>query len=311
MTRFEHGYALLIGVGATRDPKLALPATVADMLALRDVLTNAELCGYPDNADHLRLLRDAEATRANILDGLTWLKTQAEHDPDATVIVYYSGHGGMLADPHRYVLFPFETNQYALPNSTLSARDFSTALKAIPAKRLLTMLDCCHAEGMATAKDAPQIAGTFKSINMSEEQIELLKQGEGRAVFTSSRGQQKSYWRPELGKSLYTHHLLEALQGAANKPGDDAVRLSHLMTHLSAHVPESARQIGKEQTPFFDMATEDFPVALLRGGKGLSGSGWQDVHSIPETRSNKPSVAQTAGDNSIQINRARDVTITK
>jgi len=31
--------------------------------------------------------------------------------------------------------------------------------------------------------------------------------------------------------------------------------------------------LSKEQTPFFDTATEDFPVALLRGGKGLSGVG--------------------------------------
>ena len=41
------------------------------------------------------------------------------------------------------------------------------------------------------------------------------------------------------------------------------------MTHLGKTVLESARSIGKEQTPFFDTATEDFPVALLCGGKGL------------------------------------------
>jgi hypothetical protein len=32
--------------------------------------------------------------------------------------------------------------------------------------------------------------------------------------------------------------------------------------------------MGKEQTPFFDAATEDFPVALLLGGKGLSGASY-------------------------------------
>ena len=34
---------------------------------------------------------------------------------------------------------------------------------------------------------------------------------------------------------------------------------------------------GREQTPFFDAATEDFPVALLRGGKGLPKGGWTRI----------------------------------
>jgi len=309
MTRFEHGYALLIGVGTTHDPKLALPATVADMLALRAVLTDADLCGYPDNADHLRLLCNADATRDNILDGLTWLKTQAERDPDATVIVYYSGHGGLLTDTHDYVLLPYETDRDDLAGSTLSAQAFTAALRAIPAKRLLTMLDCCHAEGMATAKDA-DFSDDFLSVGVSKGIIADLKQGEGRAVFTSSKGQQKSYLRADGRKSLYTHHLLEALHGAANKPGDDMVRLSHLMTHLSATVPESARQIGKEQTPFFDMATEDFPVALLRGGKGLSGVNAQKPAKKPSRRrANQTNINQHSRDHNIQIGHAEQVII--
>ncbi len=56
------------------------------------------------------------------------------------------------------------------------------------------------------------------------------------------------------------------------------VRISHLMNYLGKTVPESAQQLYKEeQTPFFDFATEDFPVALLRGGKGLPQEGWDNV----------------------------------
>ncbi|NEP89940.1 MAG: hypothetical protein F6K18_25680 [Okeania sp. SIO2C2] len=50
------------------------------------------------------------------------------------------------------------------------------------------------------------------------------------------------------------------------------------MNHVSKTVPESAQQLGKEQTPIFDFSqTEDFPVALLRGGKGLPEGGWEEV----------------------------------
>ena len=46
------------------------------------------------------------------------------------------------------------------------------------------------------------------------------------------------------------------------------------MSHLGKAVPESALALCEaEQTPFFDTATEDFPVALLLGGKGLPKGG--------------------------------------
>ncbi len=52
------------------------------------------------------------------------------------------------------------------------------------------------------------------------------------------------------------------------------------MTHLARTVPESAlRERGAEQVPFFDLATEDFPLALLRGGKGLPSGGWRAAES--------------------------------
>ena len=68
---FIHGYALLIGVGRCVYAPWSLPVTVQDMQALRAVLADPDLCGYP--ADHIRLLHDDGATRQTILDGLAWL----------------------------------------------------------------------------------------------------------------------------------------------------------------------------------------------------------------------------------------------
>jgi hypothetical protein len=73
---------------------------------------------------------------------------------------------------------------------------------------------------------------------------------------------------------MFTYHVLEALQGAGNRPGDARVKVSNLMHHLGKAVPQSAASMGVEQTPFFKFETEDFPVALLRGGKGLPAGGW-------------------------------------
>ena len=283
--RFSHGYALLIGVGESAYPKWSLPVTVRDVQALRAMLVDAALCGYPDDEDHVRLLHDAGATRQAILNGLAWLRDRANADAEATVVVYYSGHGWLDEGTGQYYLVAHDVEPVDVPGSTLAAQVFGEALRGIRARRLLVAMDCCHAEGMATAKDKPalKLPAGLAEASLPEGVAGELKQGEGRAVLASCRGSQRSWVRPDGTLSLYTHHLLEALQGAGNRPGDTLVRVSSLMGHLGQAVPASARRLCQaEQTPFFDAATEDFPVAVLRGGKGLPAGGWQAMRAEAE-----------------------------
>ncbi|MBN2267718.1 MAG: caspase family protein [Candidatus Babeliaceae bacterium] len=276
-SKFTHGYALLIGVGQSAYAPASLPVAVKDIQALYRILIDSELCGYPDNDQHIRLLHDAGATRAAILDGLAWLKTQAVADLAATIIVYYSGHGWLDQSTDQYYLIPHDIG-FNIAGSALPAEAFSKALHDIPARRLLVFIDSCHAEGMATAKE--MMPPGFVSAALPKGLSSTLKQGEGRAVFTSSRGDQSSWIRPDGTMSIYTYHLIEALQGASNKPGDVRVHVSNLMNHLAKAVPDSARTLCQaEQVPFFDTAAEDFPVAMLRGGKGLPAAGWNAVES--------------------------------
>ena len=265
---FTHGYALLIGVGNTADPGYSLPVTVKDAQALKAVLTDANFCAYPNTPDRVRLLQNQGATRNTILDGLDWLKECAEADPDATIVIYYSGHGTFDLANNAYYLLQHDFNPQAISQTALWAETLTEKLRKIEAKRLWVIIDSCHAEGMATAKS--DLPADFLATALPKGVIDALKQGEGRAVFTSSRGNQSSWVRPDDILSVYTYHLIEALKGGANQPGDRLVTISNVMTHLGKTVSESARNLcHAEQTPFFDAATEDFPVAMLRGGKGL------------------------------------------
>ena len=268
---FTHGYALLIGVGETSSPEYSLPVTVRDVQALHAVLTDLELCAYPKDERHIRLLHDAGATRSAILEGLDWLKGQAAADSEATVVVYYSGHGTFNRSTNQYYLLQHDFNPSDVSNSALSGREFTQALRQIKARRLLVAIDSCHAEGMATAKKGGAgLPADFVPFALPKDFVDRLRQGEGRAVFTSSRGNQSSWIRTDKTMSIYTYHFIEALKGAANQPGERVVRISNLMNHLGKAVPESARTMYQaEQTPFFDQAAEDFAVALLGGGKGL------------------------------------------
>ena len=284
---FPHGYALLVGVGATAYSPWSLPVTVKDVQAVRRVLTNSELCGYIEDDKHIRVLHDKTATKGAILDGLNWLKDRVASDSEGTAFVFYSGHGWLDQASGHYFLIPHDVTPYNITDSAIIDRDFTNALREVRARRLLVIIDTCHAEGMATSKAAESpvdLPGrmTQAAVTESNGLLEALKQGEGRAVFTSSRGRQFSWVRSDGSLSVFTHHLLEALQGAGSNAGEAEVRISNLMGHLGRAVPASARQMhSADQVPFFDTATEDFTVALLRGGKGLPAGGWAAVK--PET----------------------------
>jgi hypothetical protein len=277
---FNQGYALLIGVGQCVDTTLSLPVTVQDMKALRQILVDPALCGYPDNDQHIQLLHDESATKSGILDSLAQLRDRVSTDSEATVIVYYSGHGWFDQDTDRYYLLPHDFDRYEWRTTALSATDFNQALQSIKAKRLLVILDCCHAAGIGTAKDLAASLPLPKGVvanAVSKGFLDVLKQGEGRVVFTSCRGEEKSWIRKDDTLSIYTHHLIEALQGAASQTGTTEVTIFDLANHLGKTVPETtAAMYKKSQTPRFEMRdTEMFAIALLQGGKGLSSSGWK------------------------------------
>ncbi|HMB05170.1 MAG TPA: hypothetical protein VKP69_15710, partial [Isosphaeraceae bacterium] len=60
---------------------------------------------------------------------------------------------GWLHEPTgTYYLIPHDVRPFNIADSALSGQDFTDALRQIRAKRLLVMIDCCHAEGMATAR---------------------------------------------------------------------------------------------------------------------------------------------------------------
>lgn len=281
---FHHGYALLIGVGKSAYSQWSLPVTVKDTQSLYAALIDSELCAYPDSENHIRVLNNEKATRNNILDSLIWLKSKTETDSEATALVYYSGHGCLDTSNNQYYLLQHDIDPLDMPGSALSSEDFTNAIRKIQCDRLLVVLDCCHAAGMATSKegetDTPlKLPSGYTEVTplQSKGLIDALKQGKGRVVFTSSRGEQKS-WIRDKSNSIYTYHLLEALQGADNKPGDSEVRVSNLMHYLSKAVPESAKKLyGVEQNPWFDMEAEDFVIAMLRGGQGLPEKGWEVV----------------------------------
>lgn len=264
---FEHGYALLIGIDQNKVPNLALPIVQKDITRLKDVITHPERCGYPE--DNVRVLTGEKATRGQILDGLDWLKVKLDADASAnqTAFIYYSGHGHREASGDSF-LIPYDA-RFPLRVNALAANDFAESIDRIRPRRLLVVLDCCHAEGL-NVKDTTETGLASAAVTPDTPGVGLLADGDGRAVLSSSRGSQKSWIRSDGQMSVFTYHLVEALTGHTGRPSWPDVTVTEVMEYIGRTVPPTARsQHSAEQEPVFRYSGTAFPIALVLGGKGV------------------------------------------
>jgi hypothetical protein len=257
--------ALALVVGIADYPHFRkLPAAVQDVQAIAAALTDSNQCGYP--LDNVQLLRDGEATKTALRQGLAALSHRANRD--STVFFYFSGHGGRLeSGPHagQYVLpvdavYPTEES---LVQTAVSGAEFTAALHAIPARKVIVVFDCCHASGMGQTKGAATSA--FKA-GLPESYYQALQAGTGRVILASSRSTEFSYILPGAGHSLFTQHLLAGLGGGVAS-NDGLIRIFDLFEYLQPLVTRD----HPDQHPVFKAELEEnFAVALYRGGqKGI------------------------------------------
>lgn len=247
---FSHGHATLIGVGGD------LPVTIKDAEGLHQVLTDPNRCAYPE--DHVRLLKGEAATRERILVALEEMAISCDTDPEATAILFYSGHGGFRLSDHTYFLVPSGYNWNDFDNTAITETELIRAIQGIKARRLLVLLDCCHAGGFTGVK-------SFSYKSPPPSLIEGLSLGEGRAVVASSKPEEVSL--PGDAHSVFTGALLEGLAGKASF-SKTYVELFDVLNWLGDQVP---KRTGGKQTPVFSanaLALPPFHLALNRGVQG-------------------------------------------
>lgn len=261
---FDGGRALLIGIGEGYCPSLQLSRMVRqDAEAVGRVLRDPEICGYP--SAQVRLLLDEDATKSRIVTALQELARLSK--PDDTVIIFFSGHGGRkdsAPDSSGY-LCPAD---YVLgdPDGTgLGTDELTSLVQAIPAARVVLLLDACHAEAAGHMK-AERDESKGMLAGLREPALEKLATGKGRVVIASCRESESSWTSAWRGNSLFTHFLLEGLQGQVPGPDDGTIRVLDLFTYLAEQVPANPVK-GNVQHPVMRTRMENnFPIALRKGG---------------------------------------------
>lgn len=262
MAAMSHSHALVIGI-ANYEFVRKLPLTVLkDAEDICNLLTDPQYCGYPK--DKVILLLDGKATKAAIREALTQLAQRSNQD--STIFVYVSSHGGRLesstyASEYLLPVDTLPTSEQSLAQTAISGLEFTEALRAFRARKVVVVFDCCHAGGIGQPKNGT--APTLKAL--PESYYDNLKAGWGRVILASSRSTESSYVLPGAPNSLFTSHLLAGLRGGAPGPGG-VIRIFDLFHYLQPKVTHD----HANQHPVFKAEVEDnFPIALHLAGKTL------------------------------------------
>ena len=218
--------AIVVGVGkyprASGIGSLTFPPNDAD--ALEAVLTAQ---GYS-----VSKLVDGEATREAIRKTL---RDAAEimEGRDGTLIFHFSGHG-WAPDGKTNTLATYDAGIENLTGSGLRVDEVVALMEATKAQRRVVWIDAC--------RDEPG-----KSV--SGRAFAQYGRAEGTRILYSTKAGRKSYENAALGKGVFTHFLVEALQGAA-RGEDGAVTFRDVTDYVVTKVSDWGFQRGELQVPY-------------------------------------------------------------
>jgi hypothetical protein len=232
------------------------------------VLVDPGRAAYPKH--QVEILIEAEANRAEIIAAFDRLIENVNRNPNATVIVYFSGHGGQIKQLNGKSEYFLLTHDYVSgqSNQGISGDEFTQKIQAINSRKLVVLLDCCHAAGMPAIKD---LEDKFIKSPVPPSLLQALDTGRGRVVIASSREDEKSYTGDPY--SIFTNCLLEALAGKATRNQDGFARILDIVTYLIEQVPlktsDSSKYRSGQQHPFVNNISnldENFALCYYAGG---------------------------------------------
>jgi len=184
------------------------------------------------------LFADNEATSQAIQEQFEALSRCSEND---VVVITFSGHG---SETHELVTFDTDPND--LPNTTIPLDTLTDWFSAIPARRLICILDCCFSGGMgAKVLHVPVRSRNMLSVGGKLDRLA----GDGRLIITASTDKEEAWENATIGHGLLTYYLLQALQGAEEVRQDGRVSVYRLLEYVTQSVKSQAIALGKIQHP--------------------------------------------------------------
>jgi uncharacterized caspase-like protein len=96
----------------------------------------------------------------------------------------------------------------------------------------------------------------------------VFEEAQGMAVLLSCSPGERSWEWPEKHRSVFTHFLLEAIGGKADRHGKGFVTVSDANQHVTNGVKKWAVENGRAQTPMLQYAVSGDIMLARTAGSG-------------------------------------------
>lgn len=220
--------AVVIGANAPIEGRTPLRFAHEDADAVAHVLTEVGRFRTED----VHLLLDPDPLRVE-LELERALEAARAHPEPTLLLFYYSGHadGGAFYPSGRRL--PLERLRAKLEDRRATVR--------------LGIVDACRGGDWTAAKG-------LSTSPPFELHPPLALEGEGSILIASSSGQESAHEADAVRASIFTHHLLAGLRGAADAGNDGVVTVSEAFSYARELTSRDAAILGRvPQHPSFQM----------------------------------------------------------
>jgi len=252
VSRFQYGDK---EVGGRQISNLRGPEN--DARSIADFLLTPE--GGEFLPGHIKVVRNEEATRAAVIEGLEWLRGVAK--PDDYFVIFFASHGDVEESEGREIPYfiVHDTDPRDFANTAVKMDVFFETIKNMRARRGLALVDTCHSAGIVSGVRG----GSNRASTLLDR--ELSKLGSGIGVLVSCKPNQKSFEDVENG--VFTWAVIEGLRSYADRDNDGIVRLFELADYVRERVPQrqQRRQLPPQNPDYFKpvAGADELPLSVV------------------------------------------------
>lgn len=240
-------YVLAIGISNYNDSDIKLAFAAKDARDFANVIKQQQGALY--QSVEVKLIPDA--TRDQMLDGLSWL--QDEVTARDVAMLFLAGHGVNDRNGEYYFL-PANTDIERIKTTGVTYHAIKQTVTNLPGKSVF-FVDTCHSGnvmGSTSRRGVADVNGVVMDLTSAEN---------GVVVFASSTGKQYSLENPSWNNGAFTKALVEGLSGKADLFNNNRITINTLDAYIANRVKELTHN---KQTPTTSKPAtiQDFPIAV-------------------------------------------------
>ncbi len=255
----QNRYAVIIGI---EQYKTAPNADFAANDANAFKVYAAKAFGVPEENIYFKVNENATKVEFDkIFSQNGWLAKRTKNNPDAEVIVFYSGHGSPDIDSKEAYLIAYDSDPNYAGATGYKLSDIYSNITAMKIKKSVFFLDACFS-GVSYRGEKQQTLTAVKGITLVPK---IPKAPRGMTVFSASQDNQYSTIYPDKKHGLFTYYLFAAIKDPETDINhDNKLSANEIFSYINKKIVSTAVQLDKEQNPTLQTENPDQMLIELK-----------------------------------------------